>query len=76
MYVAVPVPHVELRLVRHPAFENRREGIGIDRTRKPERLRALAHSGARLSVRGVVPGVLAVPLETGDALGSRSDLTD
>ena len=60
---AVPAALAEMRAVRHPAFEDSPERIGIDRAGEPERRRALARPGARFAVRCVVLRVVAVLFE-------------
>ena len=74
--VPVLVPSAELGPAWHLAFEYGGEGIGIDRTREAQGSGALARPGARLPVRRIVPGVVAVALEIGDALGGRCNLAD
>ena len=58
------------------AFEHRPEALGIDRTGEAERLGAPARPGARLPVRAVVPGVVAIALEIAHPLRRRGDLAD
>ena len=68
MYVAMLVPPAQMRPVRHLAFEHRPKGIGIDRAGETECAGAFPCPSARLLVRGVVLGVVAVPLEIIDIL--------
>ena len=60
--LAVFAAPAELGAVRDLALEDLAEGIRIDRTREPERLRALAGPAAGLFVGRVVLGVVAVAL--------------
>ena len=61
---------------RNLAFEDAPERLRIDRAGEAERFGALAFPGARLAVRPVVPGVVAVLLEIAHALRRRGDLAD
>ena len=74
--VAVPVTAAELPPAWNLTLEDRREGVGGDRTGQPKRRRALARPGARLTVRRIIPGVVAVALVVGDTLRRRRNLAD
>ena len=62
--------------VEYLALQHRLEEVRLDRTGEAEVLRALAGPGARVPVGRVVPGVVAVPLVIGDALGRGRDGAD
>ena len=62
--------------VEYLALQHRLEEVRIDRAGEAEVLRALAGPGARFPVGRVVPGVVAVPLVIGDALGRGRDGAD
>ena len=66
----------QMRAVRHVAFQDPLEGGGVHWTRKPWRLGALPRPGARLPVRRVVPGIVAIPLVVAHALRRRGDDAD
>ena len=74
--VPVLVPSAELGPARHLAFKDGGEGIGIDRTNEAQGSGALARPSARLPVRRIPPGVVAVALEIDDALRGRCNLAD
>ena len=76
MDVAVPVAAAELPPVRRLAFEDRGEGVGIDRTGKPERRRAPASPSARFLVSRVILGVIPVALVVARTLRRRGDLAN
>ena len=75
---AVPQPAAEpaARAVRHGAFENAAEDVGIDGPGEPQSGCAPARPGAGLPVRRVFLRVVPVPLVVGDALGGRGDRAD
>ena len=62
--------------VRHLALEDRLEYLRIDRPGKAQSLGPLAGPGAGIPVRGIVSGVVPLPLVIGDALGGRGDGAD
>ncbi len=72
-HAAVNLLASEPPCARNLAFENPAERLRIDRAGEPERRRAPALPGARLTVRVVVPGS-AVLLDIVHALRRRSDL--
>ena len=72
----VLVPLVRVRAVRHLAFKHGLEGVGIDRTRKSQILRAPARPGARLPVGAIGLRVVAVLSVVGYALRGRGDHAD
>ena len=74
--VAVAAPELAPGAVGHLAFQDGAEDVRVDRTLEPERVGALACPGARLPVLRIVPGVVAVLLVVGDALGGRGDGAD
>ena len=75
---AVPEPAAKpaARAVRHGAFEDAAEVVGIDGPGEPQSLRTLARPGAGLPVRRVIRRVVPVTLVVGDALGGRGDRAD
>ena len=62
--------------VRHRAFEDVCEDVGVDVSAQPQRLGALAGPAAAVRMLRVVPCVVAVPLVVGDALRGRGDCAD
>lgn len=66
----------EMRLIWHPAFENRSEDVGVRRAGEPKRSRAPTSLRARLVIGRVVRRVVAVALEVARVLRRRSDDAD
>ena len=74
----VPQPAAEpaARAVRHGAFEDIAEDVGIDRPGEPQSVCALARPGAGFPMRRIFLRVVPVALVVGDALGGRGDSAD
>ena len=76
MDLAVLAALAEMRSVRHPAFEDRLEGVRGHRAGKPERRRAPARPGARFLVGRIVARVVAIVCEIAHALRGRGNHAD